>query len=102
ARKPEGFVREDRCTKCSPSVEPGVFSYWRGRRAAPKAGAPIRLDFESLLELFRRLDGRDDDQAMRLRWIVAIILLRRRHLQQVERTNEGGREVLVVKHRHDE
>ena len=43
-----------------------------------KSGALPRLDFDSLLELLRRLDGRDDASSCRLRWIVTILLLRRR------------------------
>jgi hypothetical protein len=99
---PEGFVRQDRCVACSVVQKENVFSFWRGRRPADRPGAPVRLDFDSLLELLRRLDGRDDASSARLRWIVTILLLRRRYVQIVGRSTEDGVEVLEVKPRHDD
>lgn len=99
---PEGLVRQDRCVRCGILQQPNVFSFWRGRRATDRPGAAVRLDFDSLLELLRRLDGRDDASSLRLRWIVAILLLRRRHVQIVNRTECDGVEVLEVKPRHED
>ncbi len=96
-----GIVREDRCLSCGEALEAGVFSHWRARRAAGTTYAR-RLDFDSLLELFRRLEGHEDDQSSRLRWIVAILLLRRRLLVQTGREQDGEREVLLLKPKHEE
>ena len=102
AATPEGFVRQDRCTACALAQNAHVFSFWRGKRAAQKSGALPRLDFDSLLELLRRLDGRDDASSSRLRWIVAILLLRRRLVQIVNRSSTDGIETMEVKPRHDD
>lgn len=99
---PEGFVRQDRCSACSVVQAANVFSFWRGRRPAQKSGGLPRLDFDSLLELLRRLDGRDDASSCRLRWIVAILLLRRRLIAITSRTTTDGIETLEVKPRHED
>ncbi len=96
-----GFAREDRCVPCGTELEAGVFSFWRGKRPTGQ-NRPHRLDYDSLLELFRRLDGHDDDQSRRLKWIVGILLLRRRLLVQVSRAEEEGREVLSLKLKHED
>jgi len=102
AATPEGFVRQDRCTTCGNVQRGDVFSFWRGKRPSQKAGALPRLDFDSLLELLRRLEGRDDTSSSRLRWIVTILLLRRRLVQIVNRATTDGVETLEVKPRHDD
>lgn len=102
AATPEGFVRQDRCVPCGNAQKAGVFSFWRGKRPSQKAGALPRLDFDSLLELLRRLEGRDDASSSRLRWIVTILLLRRRLVQIVSRSTADGVETLEVKPRHED
>jgi hypothetical protein len=99
---PEGLVRQDRCVACAGVKKDNVFSFWRGKRPLQKSGALPRLDFDSLLELLRRLDGRDDSSSCRLRWIVTILLLRRRLVQITNRSAADGVEVLEIKPRHDD
>lgn len=102
AATPEGLVRQDRCVPCGNVQKSDVFSFWRGKRPSLKPGTLPRLDFDSLLELLRRLEGRDDASSSRLRWIVTILLLRRRLVQIVNRSNADGIETLEVKPRHDD
>jgi hypothetical protein len=102
AATPEGFVRQDRCPACALAQKQNVFSFWRGKKPAQKSGALPRLDFDSLLELLRRLDGREDASSQRLRWIVTILLLRRRLVQITSRAVTDGVETLEVKPRHED
>ena len=102
AATPEGLVRQDRCLPCGVVQKENVFSFWRGKRPVHKSGALPRLDFESLLELLRRLDGRDDASSCRLRWIVTILLLRRRLVQITNRSSVDGVEILEVTPRHED
>jgi hypothetical protein len=102
AATPEGFARQDCCVACAAASRENVFSFWRGKRPSAKAGGTPRLDFDSLLELLRRLDGRDDVSSARLRWIVTILLMRRRYVQVVKRSVVEGAEVLELKPRHDD
>lgn len=97
----ERFVREDRCEACGASVPEDAISRWTARRPADAKG-PRRLDFDSLLELFIRMDGRTDEPSLRLRWIVGLLLMRRRLLSVVGRRVDDGRETLVLKPRGDD
>lgn len=96
-------VREDRCAKCaSPETPPEALGQWRAKVAAPKGPAVRRLDFDTLAELFPRLDGREDDASKRLRWIVALLLVRKKILQQLSRETRDGVEMLALKFKHDD
>jgi hypothetical protein len=100
-----GFVREDRCEACADAAAAsgeGALGVWRGKLGAPKGPLSRRLDFDTLIELFPRLDGRDDDASHRLRWVVALLLLRKKFLLQQSRETRDGVELLTVKFRHDD
>jgi hypothetical protein len=59
---------------------------------------PRKLDLAWLTELFKRLaDGANDDDARRVQWIVGLLLLRRRILEQLSRGERGGAEVLRLR-----
>jgi hypothetical protein len=99
------FVREDRCEACAAAAaasDDGALGVWRGKLAPPKGPLSRRLDFDTLIELFPRLDGRDDEASARLRWVVALLLLRKKFLLQHSRETRDGVELLTVKFRHDD
>ncbi|HYC76609.1 MAG TPA: hypothetical protein VEI02_03175 [Planctomycetota bacterium] len=97
------LVREDLCEGCAAAAAASdAFSAWRGRRAAPRGPAARRLDFETLVELFPRLDGREDEASRRLKWVVGLLLLRKKLLQQLSRETADGVETLTVRLRHDD
>ena len=101
--KDGAMVREDRCETCGKGAPAeGLLGVWRGKTAVPKGPASRRLDFDTLAELFPRLDGRDDDSSKRLLWITALLLLRKKILLQSARETVDGAEVLTVKFRHDD
>ena len=93
----EGFRREDRCAACFEGMEEQPFSFWRLRRTAAFAKGERRLDLAFLTELFKRLDGRDDEHSRRVAWLVALLLMRKRILELEGRGMKDGREVLHVR-----
>ena len=73
------------------------------RIQAPDRAGPRRLDIAFLTEFFRRLETRRDDaRARRVQWIVALLLLRRRVLEEVSRSVREGHDVLLLRLRRDE
>jgi len=64
---------------------PGLFSYWRTVAPEPNAKRRLLVDDQVLLDIFLRLgeDARADRQAFR--FVLALILLRRRLLRSVGR-----------------
>jgi hypothetical protein len=84
-------------------IEGTVFSYWKWRRSDNnERSGPRKLDLAFLSDFFKRLDQANDEHSDRVRWIVALLLLRKRILEIVERANNEGREQLLLRFRKSE
>ncbi len=80
----EGFARQDQHPGCV-APEHDAVATWRWTRASELRPNPRRLDLGFLSEFFKRLDGRDEEHSRRVRWIVALLLLRKKILEEVGR-----------------
>ena len=89
----EIFVREDFCLRCWDMCDVEYFSFWRAKRRT--GGAETKVDEDALMPFFRSLCGRDDREALELRYVLALYLARRRKLRLVDVGGEGGREELL-------
>jgi|RhiMethySRZTD1v2_1073278.scaffolds.fasta_scaffold1565813_1 hypothetical protein len=93
-------ARRDLCLECFRELEAGAERppiFWRGqRRADGKKG--LVLDLATLRQMFDRLAEEPSEQARALRYLVALLLLRKRVLKMVDpRTPaEEGADLLVV------
>jgi hypothetical protein len=121
-----GFRRRDLCGACFRALPERPSSFWRrqpGRRAnkgAPKKErrAARARDLDALFELFGRLaeeeaqsgagatpraaeglprDVLTPDERAKLRYILALALVRRRRLELVDLAREGGADCLVIR-----
>jgi hypothetical protein len=68
-----------------------LFSFWRSVVAPPNASRRLLVDDEVLRDLFMRLAEDDRPQRVAFRFVLALILMRKRLLRFVGRT-EGGAE----------
>ncbi len=70
-----------------------LFSYWKTRVPAPNEKQKLFVDDEVLMNLFRRLEGEEQPQRIAFRFVLALILLRKRLLRYdgVEREDAGER-----------
>lgn len=95
-----GFRRQDWCLPCFESGSTKAFSFWKrhGLKGQPRR----RLDIAYLCELFKRLDERTDVPSLRLRWIAALLLLRKRLVEEVGREIHNGQEHLVLRLRKED
>lgn len=97
--EPPDYTRRDLCPACfaraeRESGEPLIF--WRAKRKEAKREGLV-LDLESLRVLFDRLGEREDEKARGLRFLVALLLLRKRMLKVVDaKTPEQEAADLVV------
>lgn len=79
---PEGFARRDIAEDCWQGPPEGAFCHFKTR--LPKKEAKRRkrfVDDAVLIEFFRRLDGAQDAQKLRFRFVLSLILLRKRLLK---------------------
>ncbi|MSR74554.1 MAG: hypothetical protein EXS14_03660 [Planctomycetes bacterium] len=95
-----GFRRQDWCISCFDERNPPAFSFWR--RRILKGVARRRLDLAYLCELLKRLEERNDAPSSRLRWIAALLLLRKRMLEEVGREHHDGVETLVLRFKKED
>ncbi len=90
------FVRKDfseEAWECPPA---GAFGFWQGRLTA---GAPRRpvIDDDLLLECFARLAGEDEPSKAGFRYVITLLLVRRKRFRLEETKGEKGQEGLTVR-----
>lgn len=98
----EGFLRRDFCAASWPDVEKGeFFSYWKNKGYAPRGDRRPPVDYDRVLDFFDALAGSDNRDRQLFRYVLALVLVRRRRLRldDMGRTEQGDR--LVVHDRRD-
>lgn len=98
----DGFERKDFCAEAWPGVEKdGFFSYWKNKGYAPRGSARQPVDYDRILDFFDALAGSGSPDRQLFRYVLALVLVRRRRLRldDMSRTDQGDR--LVVYDRRD-
>ena len=99
------FVRRDFALESwSGGARPdGLVCFWRTTAPAADQKRRMLVDDDTMLELFDRLEGDDRARRVAYRWLICLILLRKRLLRQVRIDREGEVEWwLVQKRGHDD
>jgi len=97
--KEKSFERRDYCEDCFKSHRPeNLFSYWLTRVQDEDADGPKRpvLDPESVLEFFRRLGNDNDPQRRAFRFVLALMLTRKKVLKLSGSARDASGEELLV------
>jgi len=100
----ESFGREDRCVACFEAgeapAEDAVF--WRTRRRV-QAKRGLAVDFESVEHLFLALEGRTEPRLAELRYLLSLLLMRKKRVKLVRvRRDADGEWMIVRRPRRDE
>jgi hypothetical protein len=104
---PSPFVRVDFCEKCwaegkrpeqlaiesviegaEPSGKLEMFSYWKTTVPVPQQKKKLLVDDSVLVDVFQRMEGKREPQEVRFRFVLALILMRKR-LLKYEGMEEG-------------
>jgi hypothetical protein len=91
------FLRQDYCSEAWQGPPPGAFSFWCGRVPAQEESNKPHFDDELLCDCFQRLEGQADPGRVNFRYVVALLLMRRKRLKFEEARKEGGQELLVLR-----
>jgi hypothetical protein len=91
------FVRKDYSLEAWQGAPEGAFRFWMGRLAAPQGKRRQPIDDEMLLECFERLEGQLEPSRLRFRYVIALLLMRRRRLRFEETQQDGSQEVLILR-----
>lgn len=88
---PAGFERRDFCNDCRPPAEPPPLGNWRTRRPASTARKTAAFDRDAVLGFFNRLDKADTPEQLRFRFVLALLLWRKKALKfETSETREDG------------
>ncbi|MBV8901811.1 MAG: hypothetical protein JOY92_17055 [Verrucomicrobia bacterium] len=94
------LIREDISEAAWRQLEPATepFSFWKSRYQAPSAKPPETVPRESAESLLRRLLDEDSSGSANARYVLAIMLERKRILRQVDVRESGDERILVYEH----
>ena len=76
-----------------------LFGYWKTTVPDPRHKRRVFVDDELLLNVFERLEGDDKPQRPAFRFVLGLILLRKRILKYAGRREESGGEVWLLRRR---
>ena len=95
-----GFRREDISEDAWQQIKESVapFSFWKSKFQAPPPAAPEAMPKESVEELLRRLIREDLPEHLNARYVLAILLERKRTLKQVDIRETAEDKILIYEH----
>ena len=99
-REKEGFQRQDLCeeawTARNDNIQP--FSFWRSKFEPPPPPEAEALGRETAEDLLRRYMQEENPQHGNARYILSVMLERKRILKQVEARNDEHGRTLIYEH----
>ena len=91
------FQRRDYSAEAWQGPPEGAFSFWAGRIPVGEEDRRPRIDDDMLLDCFQRLEDEGEPGRIRFRYVVALLLMRRKRLKFEEARLEAGQEILLLR-----
>jgi hypothetical protein len=91
------LVRRDYAAEAWQQPPQGVIAFWSGRVPAAEQGRKLRIDDDLLTDCLQRLEGQAEPAQVNFRYVVALLLMRRKRLKFEEARAEAGQEVLKLR-----
>lgn len=102
---PGGFTRKDFCLPCWQRGEEQVhgshlplFSFWRTHIPRPDTPPKKRIDTSALLDFFLSLESNPDPEKKKLRYALALFLMRKKLLKYKGVVRNKGPELLMLEY----
>ena len=89
----EGLQRRDFCADYWESENPEVFCYWKSKLPHPDEKKQIFVDDNMLMAFFERLENETEQEKVNFRFVLALILMRKRLLKYDATRDEDGKEI---------
>jgi len=89
----EGLQRRDFCADYWQSEKPNVFCYWKTKLPDPGQKKQIFVDDEMLMAFFERLEQESEQEKINFRFVLTLILMRKRRLKYDSAKTENDREI---------
>jgi hypothetical protein len=94
---PEGFVRKDYAAEAWPGPPEGAVAFWSGRIPAIGRAARPTINDELLLDCFAHLGDSAEPAKRNFRYVVALLLMRRKRFKFEDARKRDGAEWLVLR-----
>jgi hypothetical protein len=91
------FQRKDYSTEAWQGPPPGAFSFWAGKVPPREESRRPKIDDELLFDCFCRLENDKEPARVNFRYVVALLLMRRKRFKFEEAKQVDGQEVLVLR-----
>jgi hypothetical protein len=91
------FVRRDYSGEAWQGPPAQAFSFWVGRVPPQDQARRPRIDDELLLDCFQRLQGQAEADKVNFRYVIALLLMRRKRLKFEEARTAAGQEILCLR-----
>ncbi|MBL7215170.1 MAG: hypothetical protein ISS71_05785 [Phycisphaerae bacterium] len=93
----EGLVRQDFCAEYWDEAKPQVYCFWKTKMPNPQEKKKIFVNDEMLMAFFDRLATETDVDKVNFRFVLTLILMRKRKLKYDTCRIEDGQEIWTLK-----
>lgn len=93
AETAEGLERRDYSVEYWEKEKPSVFCFWKSRLANPDEKKELFLSDEMLMAFFDRLGSETDSEKVNFRFVLALVLMRKRKLKYDATKMDGAKEI---------
>lgn len=93
----QGLERRDFSREYWEHDKPEVFCFWKTRLAAGDEKKQLFVDDEMLMAFFERLAGETDPEKVNFRFVLALVLMRKRRLKYDSTKMAGGTEIWCLR-----
>ena len=90
------FARLDFCTGCWKGDTPEMFSFWQTRLPAKEEKRRLLVDDDVLVDFFLKLEGATDELKVNFRYILGLVLMRKKILKFADVKRGESGEFLVM------
>jgi len=89
----QGLQRRDFCAEYWDDKKPDVFCYWKTKLPHPDQKKQIFVDDEMLMAFFDRLGKETEEEKINFRFVLTLVLMRKRRLKYDSSKIEDGKEI---------
>jgi len=89
----QGLQRRDFCADYWQKEKPNVFCYWKSKLPRPDQKKQRFIDDEMLMVFFERLAQETEQEKVNFRFVLAMVLMRKRRLKYDLSKTEGDKEI---------
>lgn len=93
----DGLVRTDFSIDYWNEAKPAVFCFWKTKMPNPEVKKKLLVDDEMLMTFFDRLADETDPEKLNFRFVLTLILMRKRKLKYDACKMEDGNEIWTLK-----